>query len=148
MRPAPATGRVAGLTYAAPMQAELSERVRAAIEALNRGQVETVLDTCRDDVELKRVEGTPEEGRIRGKDALRAFLAPDAFDSQTIEPLEMAEGEDVVVAHIRVRNRGAASGIEMEVESYVVYRFEDGAVGSIENWRDRADAERSAGISL
>jgi hypothetical protein len=46
----------------------------------------------------------------------------------------------------RVRARGAASGVELEVESYVVYLLRDGLAYRVETYRDREDAERSAGL--
>jgi hypothetical protein len=42
---------------------------------------------------------------------------------------------------------GAGSGIGVDVESYVVDRFrEDGLAHTVENWRNRASAERSSGL--
>jgi hypothetical protein len=131
------------------MAAGFAAVVLEGIEALNGGDLETALRQCSDELELRRVEGIPEQRLVRGKAAVLGFLAPDAFEAQTIEPLAVAEGERVVLIQALVRNRGAGSGIEMEIESYFVYRFgDDGLVHRIENWRERADAERSAGLEL
>ena len=51
---------------------------RASIEALNRGDLDVVVGFCRDDVEIKRVDGVPEHGLLHGKAALRSFLEPNA----------------------------------------------------------------------
>ncbi len=122
--------------------------VRAAIDAQNRGDLDAVVAACRDDVEMKRVDGIPDQGLIRGKQALREFLSPDVFSEQRLELLGMTEGEDAVIAHLRVRNRGAASGIDLEVESYIVYLFDGDQVHRVESWRGREDAERSSGLRL
>ncbi len=122
--------------------------VRASIEALNRGDLDVVVGFCRDDVEMKRVDGVPEHGLLHGKAALRDFLEPDVFSEQKLEVREITEGDGGVLAHLLVRNRGAASGIDLEVETYNVYLFEGEKVTRVESWRTREDAERSSGLRL
>ena len=67
-------------------------------------------------------------------------------------PLEGMTGkrlaDDVVLVHGRFHARGAASGIELDVETYAVYRVEGEVAVRIENWRHREDAERSSGLRL
>jgi ketosteroid isomerase-like protein len=126
-----------------------TERLREVIEALNRGDHETAIGYTHPDIEYKRVDGSPQERDVvRGRGALREFLLPDAFESQVVEPLEIFEGEDVVVAHVLVRNRGAGSGLEIEVETYLVYLIEDGLVRRVEAWRGREDSARASGLEL
>jgi ketosteroid isomerase-like protein len=126
-----------------------SARIRQGIEAFNEHDVEGVLSYVTDDVEWKRVDGLPDQGgTIHGKDAVRDFLRPEVFETQHLEPLEIHEEGDTVVVRARFTARGAASGIELAVESYIVYRVRDGLAWRVENWRGREDAERSAGMSL
>ena len=59
----------------------------------------------------------------------------------------MVEGDDVIMVHGVFDATGAASGIELDVETYTVYKLNDeGLARRVENWNDRADAERSAGL--
>ncbi len=122
--------------------------IREALEHLNRGEFELALARCHDDVEMKRVDGILEGGEVRGKEAVRAFLTPDVFASQVFNPREVFEGDDVVVVHALVRNRGAGSGIEIETSTWLVYFFDGELVHRIEAWRERGDAARAAGIEL
>ena len=63
------------------------------------------------------------------------------------EPVEVVEGDDIVLVHGVFHARGAGSGIGLDVETYVVYRFgDDGLACRVENWREREDAERSSGL--
>jgi hypothetical protein len=38
--------------------------------------------------------------------------------------------------------------LELDVDAFVVYWFEDGRARRVENWSRREDAERSSGLSL
>lgn len=124
-----------------------SARIRQGIEAFNEHDVERVLSFVSDDVEWKRVDGLPDEGGLlHGKAAVREFLRPEVFETQSLEPLEILEEGDTVVVRARFTARGAGSGIELAVESYIVYRIRDGLAWRVENWRAREDAERSSGL--
>jgi ketosteroid isomerase-like protein len=124
-----------------------SALVREAIDAFNRHDVEAVLARVTDDVEWQRVDGLPDGGGvIRGRDAVRALMEPNAFERMTVEPLEIVEKDEVALVRTRVNARGAASGVELEIEAFVVYRFENGLARRVENHSTREDAERSAGL--
>ena len=59
----------------------------------------------------------------------------------------MVESDDVIMVHGVFRATGAASGIELDVEAYTVYKLNDqGLARRVENWNDRAEAQRSAGL--
>ena len=122
--------------------------IRASIEAVNRGDLDGVIAFCHDDVEMKRVDGIPEHEMVHGKAALRSFLEPDVFSEQELELRQITEDGDAVLAHLTVRNRGAASGIDLEVEAYNVYLFDGELVRRVESWRTLEDAERSSGLRL
>lgn len=125
------------------------ERIRAGIDAFNAGNHEAVLDFLAEDVEWKRIDGLPDEGgTLHGREAVRAFLEPEVFERPRLEPLELVEDESTVLIHAVFHARGAASGIELDTEAYLVYKVEDGLARRVESWRDRADAERSAGLTL
>ncbi len=125
-----------------------TELIRAGIEAFNRGDSEAILETLTEDVEWKRVDGLPDGGGVlHGREAVREFLKPDVFAAERFEALEMVEGEDVIMVRGVFRATGAASGIVLDVEACTVYKLNDeGLAWRVENWNDRADAERSAGL--
>ena len=126
-----------------------SQVLRTGVDAFNAGDHDGVVDLLADDVEWKRVDGLPdaESGWLHGKEAVRKFLEPEVFDISRIEPLEVVEGDDTVLIHAIFPARGAGSGIEMQTETYLVYRLRDGLAWRVENWHDRESAERSSGLS-
>ncbi len=131
-------------------ESEQAARIRAGIEAFNRGDHEAVLELLSDDVEWKRVDGLPESDElIRGRDALREHLKPDVFASGRLEVVEMVEGDGVILVRGVFHATGAGSGIELDTETYAVYCITpEGLAWRVENWRDRADAERSSGLRM
>jgi hypothetical protein len=52
-------------------------------------------------------------------------MEPDAFESQVIEPDEFEATGNRVLVRQRASARGAASGIEVEIESWTVWTFDD-----------------------
>ena len=127
-----------------------SKVIRAGIEAFNRGDHEALLAALAEDVEWKRVDGLPDTGGVlHGREEVRRFLEPEVFAKARFELTELVEGDGVLLAHGIFRATGAASGIELDVETYTVYWLnEDGLARRVENWRERADAERSSGLRL
>jgi len=73
-------------------------------------------------------------------------MEPDAFEAQTIEPgeFEVAGNKVLLLQHSTVR--GAGSGIEMEIDTWAVWTFdEDGKVTRIESYlRHEEDEARRA----
>src|SRR4051812_39750074 len=62
---------------------------------------------------------------LRGAGALRAWMEPDAFEEQRVEPLDFRiEGEKVLVRQ-RTQARGAGSGINLDLEVWTVWTFDD-----------------------
>jgi SnoaL-like domain len=49
----------------------------------------------------------------QGREAVRAYLAPDLFEEQTAEPIEVIEEGDRVLVAARVRARGRESGANL-----------------------------------
>ena len=123
--------------------------IDAGIEAFNGGDHERLLDLVTEDVEWKRVDGLPDGGGvIRGREALRAHLQPDVYDRARFEIVEVAEDEEVALVHGVYHARGAGSGVELDVDTYVVYRLRGDLACAVENWRAREDAERSSGLTF
>jgi ketosteroid isomerase-like protein len=125
------------------------ELIDAGIEAFNGSDHDRLISLLTDDVEWKRVDGLPDRGGVlHGREAVRAHLEPEVFDRARFEVVETVEGDDIALVHGVFHARGAGSGIELDVHTYVVYRLRDGLACRVENWRSREDAERSAGLKL
>ena len=96
---------------------EIIGRLQAGYDAFNRGDFDTAIAFFHPDVEYIPVGGQPP---IRGAEGLRAWMEPSAFERQVVEAREITVNGDKALVRIHAAVRGAGSGIEMEVESWVV----------------------------
>ena len=122
---------------------QMVEELRRNNDALNRGEFDVAIELAARDIVLVRPGGLPE---IRGIEAVRGWMEPDAFESQQIELLGSETSGSRVLTRQRMRARGAGSGIEMEGASWAVWIFdEDGRVTRMETYleHDEEAARRS-----
>jgi ketosteroid isomerase-like protein len=63
---------------------------------------------------------------LHGYAAFRAFNEPDAFEWQRLDPLDFVVAGDKVFVAIRIRAKGAISGVELDMEAWQVWTFADG----------------------
>ena len=106
------------------------EVVRAAFDAWNRGP-EALGDILDSDVDWRAIEGAPDDvGPMRGLDAMRAYTRDwfDHFDDLRLEPEELIDAGDRVVAVQRLSGRAKRSGIETELRFAVVYTVSGGKI--------------------
>jgi ketosteroid isomerase-like protein len=124
-------------------EAEMIEALRRETEAINRGDFDAAIELASPDIVFVRPGGLPE---LRGVEAVRAWMEPDAFESQTYELLDFEVEGSHVLTHQRTTARGAGSGIEMVIESLSVWTFgEDGRVTRVEAFtKAELDAARRA----
>jgi limonene-1,2-epoxide hydrolase len=109
---------------------QMIEALRRNNEALNRGDFDTAIQLAAPDIVFARVGGLPD---LHGVDAVRAWMEPDAFESQSIELLGYETEGNRVMTRQLTKARGAGSGIEMEIEAVTVWTFnEDGKVARVE----------------
>jgi len=126
---------------------ELIERLRRNSEALNRGDFDAAMEMAHPDIVFVRPGGLPE---LRGVDAVRAWMEPDAFESQRIELLDVEIEGNKVLTKQRTMARGAGSGIEMQIDSLIVWTFdEEGKVTRVEAFlmQDEEATRRAAGLA-
>jgi hypothetical protein len=124
----------------------IEERVRAGYDAFNRGALDRAATYYHPGVELHRPGGL---SPLVGADALRAWMEPDAFAEQTIEPLSVEVGDGRVLIHQRMRAVAAGSGIEMENDTWAVMTYDqDLLVTRIETFlfHEEETAREVAGI--
>jgi ketosteroid isomerase-like protein len=109
---------------------QLIERVKRIYEAFNRGDFDDATTGAHPDLVLVRPGRQPE---LRGAGAVRAWMEPDAFESQTTELLDFEVEGNRVLTRQRTASRGAGSGIEIVIRSWSVWTFDDqGRVTRIE----------------
>jgi ketosteroid isomerase-like protein len=90
----------------------------ASYEALNRGDISKVLGVIDEEIVWQEGAMSPEAGSHRGRDSFEAFFRSwlASFEEFTIDPLEVIERGEVLIAVVRQSGRGQASGIEVSVE--------------------------------
>ena len=77
-------------------------------------------------------------------------MEPDAFESQTLEPLDFRAAENRVLVRLRMIARGTGSGIEMDMELWNLWTFDDaGLVTRVQVFlpHEGAEALAAAGLS-
>jgi ketosteroid isomerase-like protein len=108
-----------------PANVELVKRANAA---LNRGDIEAVLDLYVPDAELRDLQSAPDQPlRVRGLDAIREVWIEwaSAFDHLRAEAEEFIEAGDTVVVATRWRGEGKESGVAIDNVQYDLFDFEE-----------------------
>jgi ketosteroid isomerase-like protein len=85
---------------------EIIASVHRTYEAFSRGDFEAAMEIAHPEIEFV--------SRLRGADALRAWMEPDAFEEQQIQPREIRIQGNKVLVRQHARVRGAGSGIELD----------------------------------
>jgi ketosteroid isomerase-like protein len=122
---------------------ELIELLKRNTDAINRGDFDTAIQLADPDIVFVRPGGLPE---LRGADAIRGWMEPDAFESQRYELLDHQVRGNMILTRSRTIARGAGSGIEMEIEALTLWTFnEEGKVARVEAFPiHEGDAARRA----
>ena len=127
------------------------ESVREGIEGWNRGDFDAFLHNPHPDIEfvsdvLTRIEGT--ETVWRGPAGLRKFWDEwHALWNLTIEPSEIRDLGETVLALGRMRTLGHASGVALESPVAYVFEFEEGMLRKVRAYLETSDALRAVGLS-
>jgi ketosteroid isomerase-like protein len=96
--------------------------LRRSHEAFNRGDFDAAVESAHPEIEFIPPGG---QAPLRGAAALRAWMEPDAFEEQRIEPLDFrVEGNKVLVRQ-HTQARGVGSGINLDLELWTVWTFDD-----------------------
>jgi ketosteroid isomerase-like protein len=122
------------------------ETIRAITDAYNRGDFDTVREIGDPDFVLVPPGGQPP---IEGADGVRAWMEPDAFESQVVDLLDLRVAGNKVLVRTRSKIRGAGSGIELEFLGWAVWTFnEAGRPIRLEVYLDheKAQALKAAGL--
>ena len=123
------------------------ETIRAFYEVYNRGDFDALPKPLHPDIEVVPSGG---QAPIKGAARVRAWMEPDAFESQVIEPLDLRVVGEKVLVRARSKIRGAGSGIEAEFLFWAVWTFDEaGVTARVEIYLDhqKAEALEAAGLS-
>ena len=128
-------------------EAQIVERLKRGYAAFNSGDFDAATEILHPDIELVPPGGQPS---LRGAEAVRAWMEPDAFASQEMEPLELTVSGDKVLVRQFVRSTGSGSGIEVELTVWVVWAFDaSGRMTRVQSFlpHEEAEARSTAGLA-
>jgi len=127
------------------------ERVRANMDAWNRGDVDGWLLAAHPEVELlsevaRRLEGP--EKVYRGHAGLRQYWVEwHAVWELTIDVSDFRDLGETVLALGHIRTRGEASGVGLDQEVAYVYEFEAGLARRVRSYFDLREALDAVGLA-
>jgi ketosteroid isomerase-like protein len=92
---------------------------------------------------------TPDQGVYRGIAGVERWLQDwnDAWAEWSIAPEEFIDADDCVVAVVRMHAKGSGSGLELDRQDAVVYRFRGDKIVRGDYYNSKAQALEAAGLS-
>ena len=133
------------------MSEENVELVRAFYEAFNRRDFDRMVNYAHPDFEIRPLPALVAmtgDDRVKGYAEAKRFWTSffEGFDEIQIEPREIVEEGDMVVAELRWTGRGR-SGIEVDQFHTDLWFFRDGRIARVEGFATKAEAIEAAGLS-
>jgi ketosteroid isomerase-like protein len=133
------------------MSQENVEAFKRAVEAYNRRDIDTFLEWFDAMVETRPLTLAmfgQEATVYRGHEGIRQFIrdVDEALSQLQVEPLEIRDLGEQIVASGRLRARGRASGAEIESPISWLVEFKDGRVIRMRDYLDFAEALEAAGL--
>jgi ketosteroid isomerase-like protein len=118
-----------------------TELVRSVYEAFGSGDISAVTECFHDDWMLT-LPYIPEPGPYRGWEEFARWraLADENLEGSRIEPTEIVDAGEHVLARVRLITKGRASGAETDVAEAHVWTIEDGRVKSLVVYQDESEA--------
>lgn len=122
------------------------ERVRAAIDAINRGDVDGFLARTHSDFEWQVLEESPLAGTYRGQEAVRGYVEEwsNTFDDVRLDIEELIEIGDQVLVDVRGSAWGKASGVEVKNHFCQLWTVSEGVPTGMCEYSTRDEALAAA----
>ena len=118
--------------------------VRRLFEDYAAGGVEAVLEEADENVVIEiPPELSAEPDTYRGHEGVRRYFGgfEGMIDDVRYEALELTEHGRFVIAHIRLSGRGVSSGLDVDLEAFVVHELEDGRIVRIRPYAELEEAQ-------
>jgi ketosteroid isomerase-like protein len=130
------------------MASDRLRRISDGTAAFNRGEFDEALDLLGDEIEWDTTTLLPDGVVYRGRDEVKAYFIDvwDRWDDFRIVPEDWLESGDCVVMLGRLLGKGSGSGVPIEAPWHQVWRFEGDRLVRCENYNDRDEALRAAGV--
>ena len=126
---------------------DVDAAVSVLIETFNRWDMESFIEICTPDVQLRPIRGMLEEIEYQGHDALREFQADAEATWKELEfqPAGVEAREDGAVIGGFLRLRGRASGALTERSVAIAVHMREGLVARVAIHADGDSARRELG---
>jgi ketosteroid isomerase-like protein len=124
------------------MQASI-QLVREIIEALNRGDIDGMLERMHADFEWRPLESSPVAGGVyRGHEQVRRYVEDwlGTFDDLRLDLEDPAEVADRVVVMVHGHGRGRASGLQLDTRFCQLWTVRDGTAIEMGEYATREQA--------
>jgi len=130
------------------MSQENVDAIRAAVEAMNRRDIEGVITLMDPEVRFEHRLAAL-EGKFVGLDGVRGWFADlvEHFDAWQIHCPDIRDLGDRVLALGTIHATGRGSGAETGLPLTAVARFSDGRITHFTDFGDKAQALEAAGLS-
>ena len=133
------------------MSQENVEKVREAVEAINRGDIDAALDGAHPDIEWVTLNAFPDAGTYRGAEGIRSFFAAwlDAFRGFRLHLEKCVPVDDHrVLAVLRVSGEGTESGAEVKSPAFSqLLEYHEGRLIRARMFQTESEALEAAGLS-
>ena len=120
------------------------EKLRAAFDAFNRGDLESAGEWVDQDVEIGRTPFI--DPPARGKEALLEFMRPNMFERQEIELVATEVHGNMILADLILHAVGKGSGVEVSQANFQLFTIRDGVFVKWEVFFDRNEAEAAVAV--
>ena len=119
--------------------------VRDIVDAINRADVEGVLDLMDRDFEWTPLENSPAAGVCRGHAQVGRYIRDwlDTMESLRLDLKDPVERGDTVVVEVDGRGRGRTSGIELTNHFWQVWTLAGGTALRMREYPTREQAHRA-----
>ena len=126
------------------------ERARAGLEALNRRDIDALLELLHPEIELMpSLVGGIEQTVFRGREGYRHWFEAtwETYDDVSFEPHSFRSVGDQVVVVYTTRVRAKQSGIELEALGAGVLTFRDGLLVRQIGYQHPEEALKAVGLT-
>jgi ketosteroid isomerase-like protein len=120
------------------------ELITAGLAAFNEGDFDRVAEMFAVDAELQRAGSF---GTLRGREAIRAWVEPDAVEFRGITVTALQRSGDHILATCDVRIRGIGSGAEVATTLYLLFKFRDHRVLRLAIYFEQTEALAAATLT-
>jgi ketosteroid isomerase-like protein len=130
------------------MSQENVEIVRRMLEAGVQERVKGVLGYLDVEIEWTTTDAYLEQATYRGHEGVRSYLEAlsDEFDDFRVEPVELIDAGEHVIACVRTTGRGKVSGAPVYLTLTAVCLVRSGKIIRIRNYPEKTEALEAVGL--